>query len=49
MQERAIPVDLIAGNSMGALIAAQYALGADLETIILQATQAFAAGGEWLM
>lgn len=47
LQERAIPVDLIAGNSMGALIAAQYALGADLPTI-LQATQAFAAGGEWL-
>ena len=47
MQERAIPVDLIAGNSMGALIAAQYALDADLETI-LQATQTFAGGGEWL-
>jgi len=47
LQEQAVPVDLIAGNSMGALIAAQYACGHSLEQI-LQRTQAFAGGGERL-
>lgn len=45
LEESAIPVDLIGGNSMGALIAAQYALGHGLPAILKQ-TQAFAAGGE---
>lgn len=46
LNEAAIPVDLIGGNSMGALIAAQYACGHDLPQILSQ-TQRFAAGGEW--
>ncbi len=45
MEEAGIPVDLIGGNSMGALIAAQFACGDSLEDIILQ-TREFAAGGE---
>ncbi|MCV2370920.1 patatin-like phospholipase family protein [Roseateles oligotrophus] len=45
LEESAIPVDLIGGNSMGALIGAQYALGHDLAEILVQ-TQRFAAGGE---
>ncbi|MCV2352101.1 cyclic nucleotide-binding and patatin-like phospholipase domain-containing protein [Paucibacter sp. Y2R2-4] len=46
LNEASIPVDLIGGNSMGALIAAQYACGHDLQQILSQ-TQRFAAGGEW--
>ena len=41
-----IPVDLIGGNSMGALIGAQLACGHTLDQILKQ-TQKFAAGGEW--
>ena len=40
-----IPVDIIGGNSMGALIGAQYAKGLGLEEIRDQ-TMAFALGGE---
>ncbi|MCV2353901.1 patatin-like phospholipase family protein [Paucibacter sp. B2R-40] len=47
LEECGMPVDLIGGNSMGALIGAQYALGHDLADI-LQRTQAFACGGERL-
>lgn len=47
LQENAIPVDLIGGNSMGALIAAQFAMGHQLDDILRQ-TQAFASGGERL-
>ncbi|OYU27464.1 MAG: hypothetical protein CFE41_10510 [Burkholderiales bacterium PBB2] len=47
LQEHALPVDLIAGNSMGALIAAQYACGHSLDQILAQ-TRRFAAGGERL-
>jgi predicted acylesterase/phospholipase RssA len=47
LEENGIPVDLIGGNSMGALIGAQYACGVPLEEI-RQRTQAFAAGGERL-
>lgn len=47
LEEFGIPVDLIGGNSMGALIGAQYACGATLDEIRLR-TQAFAAGGERL-
>jgi len=43
--EAHIPVDLIGGNSMGALIGAQLACGHTLEQILTQ-TQKFAAGGE---
>ncbi|MEJ6004576.1 cyclic nucleotide-binding and patatin-like phospholipase domain-containing protein [Paucibacter sp. AS339] len=46
LQESAIPVDLIGGNSMGALIGAQYACGHELPQILSQ-TQRFASGGEW--
>ncbi|MCV2358792.1 patatin-like phospholipase family protein [Paucibacter sp. TC2R-5] len=45
LQECGLAVDLIGGNSMGALIGAQYALGHDLADI-LRHTQRFAAGGE---
>jgi NTE family protein/lysophospholipid hydrolase len=45
MEECGVPVDLIGGNSMGALIGAQFALGHGL-TDILKQTQTFAAGGE---
>ncbi|MCV2423160.1 cyclic nucleotide-binding and patatin-like phospholipase domain-containing protein [Paucibacter sp. DJ2R-2] len=47
LQESQLPVDLIGGNSMGALIAAQYACGHSLEQILSQ-TRRFAAGGERL-
>ena len=47
LQEAGIPVDLIGGNSMGALIGAQYASGVPLETILTQ-TRQFAEGGERL-
>jgi NTE family protein/lysophospholipid hydrolase len=45
LQEVGIPVDLVGGNSMGALIGAQYANGQSLEQIVTQ-TQRFASGGE---
>ena len=46
MQEANIPVDLVGGNSMGALIGAQFACGLALKQIRDQ-TLAFAKGGEW--
>ena len=45
LEERGIPVDLIGGNSMGALIGAQYACGMTLDEI-LDNTRRFALGGE---
>lgn len=45
LNEAHIPVDLIGGNSMGALIGAQLACDRSLEQI-LHDTQRFAAGGE---
>ena len=45
LNESNIPVDLIGGNSMGALIGAQLACGHSLADILTQ-TQKFAAGGE---
>lgn len=45
LHESGIAVDLIGGNSMGALIGAQYACGVDLDQIRIR-TQKFAAGGE---
>ena len=47
LKERNIPVDLIGGNSMGALIGAQFACGVSLPDII-ERTRAFARGGERL-
>jgi NTE family protein/lysophospholipid hydrolase len=47
LHESGIPVDLVGGNSMGALIGAQFAYGWSLEEIREQ-TQRFAAGGERL-
>jgi predicted acylesterase/phospholipase RssA/CRP-like cAMP-binding protein len=46
LEEAKIPIDLIGGNSMGALIGAQYACGWSLDEIREQ-TQKFAGGGEW--
>lgn len=45
LEEAGIPIDLIGGNSMGALIAAQYACGTPLDEILAQ-TRHFALGGE---
>ena len=47
LAEAGIPVDLIGGNSMGALIAAQFAAGSSLKEII-DNTRTFASGGERL-
>jgi predicted acylesterase/phospholipase RssA/CRP-like cAMP-binding protein len=47
LEESGIPVDLVGGNSMGALIGAQFACGVPLEEI-RERTQAFAGGGERL-
>jgi predicted acylesterase/phospholipase RssA/CRP-like cAMP-binding protein len=47
LHEANIPIDLIGGNSMGALIGAQYACDLSLDEIREQ-TQKFAAGGERL-
>ncbi len=47
LREAGVPVDLIGGNSMGALIGAQLAQGHDLATVLAQ-TRGFAAGGERL-
>jgi predicted acylesterase/phospholipase RssA/CRP-like cAMP-binding protein len=46
LKECGIPVDLVGGNSMGALIGAQYASGMALKDIVRQ-TQKFASGGEY--
>lgn len=45
LEENGIPIDLIGGNSMGALIGAQYACGVPLDDI-LDRTRRFALGGE---
>ena len=45
LEEEGIPIDIVGGNSMGALIGAQYACGWSLDEIREQ-TQRFAAGGE---
>ncbi len=45
LEESGVPVDLIGGNSMGALIGAQYAMGLPIDEIIAR-TQRFALGGE---
>jgi len=45
LKESGIPVDLVGGNSMGALIGAQYVSGVPLD-MILTNTQQFAVGGE---
>lgn len=47
LHEAGIPIDMIGGNSMGALVGAQYACDVPLDEI-MRATQAFAAGGERL-
>lgn len=47
LEESGIPVDLVGGNSMGALIGAQFACGMPLEEI-RERTQIFAGGGERL-
>lgn len=46
LHEANIPVDSVGGNSMGALIGAQFACGVALDQIRDQ-TRAFAEGGEW--
>jgi NTE family protein/lysophospholipid hydrolase len=45
LEEAGIPVDLLGGNSMGALIGSQVVLGHDLQAVV-QRVSAFAAGGE---
>lgn len=45
LHEAGVPIDLIGGNSMGALIGAQYACDISLDEI-RERTQKFAAGGE---
>jgi NTE family protein/lysophospholipid hydrolase len=45
LEECGIPIDLVGGNSMGALIGAQYACGVPLDEILEQ-TKRFALGGE---
>lgn len=45
LQECGVPIDLVGGNSMGALIGAQFASDVPLEEI-LERTQRFALGGE---
>jgi NTE family protein/lysophospholipid hydrolase len=45
LEESGIPIDLVGGNSMGALLGAQYAAGMPLDEI-RERTQAFASGGE---
>lgn len=47
LREAGVPVDLIGGNSMGALIGAQLAQGHDIATVLEQ-TRRFATGGERL-
>lgn len=45
MEDASIPIDIIGGNSMGALIGAQYAMGIPTNEI-LEGTRRFALGGE---
>lgn len=45
LEENDIPIDIVGGNSMGALIGAQYACGVPLDEI-RDRTQRFALGGE---
>ncbi len=45
LQEAGVPIDLLGGNSMGALIGSQYVLGHSLDAI-RERIQAFAAAGE---
>jgi NTE family protein/lysophospholipid hydrolase len=45
LEEARIPIDLLGGNSMGALIGAQYACDVPLDEI-LERTRSFALGGE---
>jgi NTE family protein/lysophospholipid hydrolase len=45
LEEAGIPIDVVGGNSMGALIGAQYACGTPLDDILAQ-TSRFARGGE---
>jgi NTE family protein/lysophospholipid hydrolase len=45
LEESGIPVDVVGGNSMGALIGAQYACGTPLDDLLAQ-TRRFARGGE---
>ncbi|WP_326533281.1 cyclic nucleotide-binding and patatin-like phospholipase domain-containing protein [Pseudorhodoferax sp.] len=47
LHEAGIPIDMVGGNSMGALVGAQYACDVPLDEI-MRNTQAFAAGGERL-
>lgn len=47
LHEAGIPIDMVGGNSMGALVGAQYACDVPLDDI-MRDTQAFAAGGERL-
>ena len=47
LHEAGIPIDMIGGNSMGALVGAQYACDLPLD-VIMRNTQVFAAGGERL-
>lgn len=46
LEEAGIPIDQLGGNSMGALIGAQYMLGLPLDEII-ERTRRFALGGEY--
>jgi predicted acylesterase/phospholipase RssA len=45
LREAGVPIDLIGGTSMGAVMAAQYALGWDDETIRRRTRRAFVDGG----
>jgi len=47
LEEAGIPIDVVGGNSMGALIGAQYACGTPLDELLAQ-TLRFARGGERL-
>jgi NTE family protein/lysophospholipid hydrolase len=46
MEEAGLPIDLVGGNSMGALIGAQYLCGVPLDEIC-ERTRTFALGGEF--
>ncbi len=45
LHEKGVPIDMVCGNSMGALIGAQYASGTEVDKL-LQTTTAFVRGGE---
>lgn len=47
LEESGVPIDIVGGNSMGALIGAQYACGVSLDDI-RERTRVFATGGERL-